>query len=308
MSTSYPISLQRSELLRRIRPRPLARLTVLHAPAGFGKSTLLLQLRQALLNEGAVVALLALEPADNDVSRFLNRLQSQLGGDAATPEALLQRLERQDGPVALLLDDTEHLQDASVLALLRELLDRLPSEGQLVLAGRGRHDLGLGRLRVRGELLELGVDALRFSLAETEAYFAAQPSLELQPDGAARIHRKTEGWPAGVAMSTAVLQRLPAGNDFMQQLCASDQALDSYLREAVLDQLHPQTQQLLLRTSLLRRIDPGLCELMLPGCDVQRILDDLSGDGFLVTPQETASSTTWRMHGLFAEVLRNRLV
>ena len=186
MSTSYPISLQRSELLRRIRPRPLARLTVLHAPAGFGKSTLLLQLRQALLNEGAVVALLALEPADNDVSRFLNRLQSQLGGDAATPEALLQRLERQDGPVALLLDDTEHLQDASVLALLRELLDRLPSEGQLVLAGRGRHDLGLGRLRVRGELLELGVDALRFSLAETEAYFAAQPSLELQPDGAAR--------------------------------------------------------------------------------------------------------------------------
>lgn len=309
MVMHYSPMLQRTELLQRIRPRQLMRLAVLHAPAGFGKSTLLNQLHQKLQDEGALVAHLAIEPADNDVSRFLSRLQSLLEGDAATPEALLQRIAQHEGPVALLLDDAEHLQDAGVLALLRELFERLPSEGQLVLAGRGRPDLGLGlgRLRVRGELLELALDALRFSRTETEAYLSAQPALDLPPDAVERLYRKTEGWPAGLAMAVAVLQRLPAGNDFMRQLCASDEALASYLREAVLDQLDFETQQLLLRASLLRRLEPALCDLLLPGCDARRILEDLAGEGFVVTPIESASGTSWRMNGLFAEVLRNRL-
>ncbi len=308
MVMHYTPLLQRTELLQRMRARPLARLAVLHAPAGFGKSVLLHQLSQSLQDEGALVVQLSIEPADNDVSRFLSRLQSRLDSHGATPEALLQRIAGEEGPFALLLDDAEHLQDAGVLAFLRELLERLPAEGQLVLAGRGRPDLGLGRLRVRGELLELSLDALRFTRAEAEAYLSAQPSLDLPTDGAEQLYRKTEGWAAGLAMAVGVLQRLPAGNGFMRQLCASDQALAAYLREAVLDQLDFETQQLLLRASLLRRLEPELCERLLPGCNARRILQDLAGEGFLVTSVESSAGTTSRrMHGLFAEVLRHRL-
>ncbi|SEL23142.1 LuxR family transcriptional regulator, maltose regulon positive regulatory protein [Roseateles sp. YR242] len=360
MPSPSDLLLPRPRLLARIRQRHGARLVLLRAPAGFGKSTLLGQLRQAWMAESAACVLLQLEPADNDVSRFIARLRGALddaldeaagvqtvarrGSHAAephacTPDALLQAIERCDAPLALLMDDVEHLREPGVQALLRELMARLPPEAQLVLAGRGSPELGLGRLRARGELLELELDALRFSEDETRDYLAAQPLIELPPDGVAQLHRKTEGWPAGLAMAASVLQRLPAGNDFMRQLCASDQALAAYLREAVLDQLSYEAQQLLLRASVLRWIEPALCELLLPGCDASRILQRLAADMFLVTANPglalgsapvsavsmaaalppsgaaagvgegaDAAPPVWRMHALFADVLRDRLM
>lgn len=307
--------IERLQLVERILRQRAARLTVLRAPAGFGKSTLLGQLRRALLAQGWGCAALSLETGDNDASRLVARLQQALFGgpaDGTAPEALLHRLARIEGPFALLLDDFEHLQEAAVLALLRELLERLPSQGRLLLAGRGRPDLGLGRLRARGELQEIEIDALRFSEAEARVYIAAQPLVELSEEALANLHRKTEGWPAGLAMAAAVLQRLPAGNGFMRQLCASDQALAGYLREAVLDQLSFETQQLLLRASILHRLEPALCERLLPGSDARRILAGLAGEMFIVSPvegSEGADGATGqlRMHGLFAEVLRDRL-
>ncbi|MBO9687555.1 MAG: AAA family ATPase [Mitsuaria chitosanitabida] len=362
-------TLPRDALLDRIDQRR-ARLVVLRAPPGFGKTTLLAQLRLAWARAGVACALLHLEPADNDVSRFVARLWAAVeamaneagdvsrdaladgaaggpgGGSAGgsghapgavlaaeadgadrlgerpgsstrsrSPDALLRAIAGHSTPFALLMDDAEHLREPGVLALLRELLVRLPDGARLVLSGRGTPELGLGRLRAGGDLLELELDALRFSEAETRTYIEAQPLIELPPGGVAQLHRKAEGWPAGLAMAASVLQRLPAGNDFMRQLCASDQVLAAYLREAVLDQLSYESQQLLLRASVLRVLEPGLCEQLLPGCDAGRILRKLAAEMFLITPVPEATIASdamlapaaWRMHALFADVLRDRL-
>lgn len=300
-------TLPREALLDRIARRH-ARLVVLRAPPGFGKTTLLAQLRQAWQDEGIVCALLHLEPGDNDVSRFVARLwgamEAQVESASRTPEALLRAIAEKTTPFALLMDDAEHLREPGVLELLRELLSRLPPGARLVLSGRGTPELRLGRLRAGGDLLELELDALRFSEAETRAYIEAQPLIELPPEGIVQLHRKAEGWPAGLAMAASVLQRLPTGNDFMRQLCASDQVLAAYLREAVLDQLSYESQQLLLRASVLRVLEPALCEQLLPGCDAGRILRKLAAEMFLITPMPPGA---WRMHALFADVLKDRL-
>jgi len=288
------------------------RVVVVRAPAGFGKTTAMGQMRERLETSGTATAWLGLDTADNDAARFVHRLGeavAKLAPDAPQPPApaeLMRRLATHPSPYVLFLDDFERIQDRAVIALVRELIDHLPVGGRVVIGVRTRPDLGLGRLRARGQLLDIDTEDLRFTLAETERYFQLRPHLPLSPEAVVQLHHKTEGWVAALALAAVALQRQPPGGDFIARFSGSNRTVAAYLAEAVLAQQPEATRQFLLRTSILHRLDVSLCDTLVPGADSAWVLERLEADNLFVTALP-GEDRTWRYHSLFADFLRARL-
>src|SRR5437868_8025765 len=203
--------LQRTEVCERIFNAGAARLVLLRAPAGFGKTTVMLQVRRRFEETGLPQAWLTLDRADNDVGRFLAALTASLEPlipalrklrplDGQGPDelafALIDTVTAHPAPLALFLDDFEVLQSPVVLGLVQELIEQLPRGAQLIVGSRGVPELGLGRLRARGRLLEVEPTQLRFSEAEVDGFLRQQRGLTLLPEDIRRLHRSTEGWAA----------------------------------------------------------------------------------------------------------------
>jgi LuxR family maltose regulon positive regulatory protein len=211
-----------------------ARVVLVRAPAGFGKTTALLQSRERLQARGVSVGWLTLDAADNDPSRFLTCLAQAIdemtghgaaGGrgdddsshaDPPSALAVVENLASQAHPFALVLDDFECIQEPAVLGLVRQIIDHLPRGGQLLIGSRSLPSLSLGRLRARGQLLEIDTDSLRFSLAETIEFLSGRRNLLLPLDDLSRLHRKTEagslpcGWPRWRSRTARVANSSPA--------------------------------------------------------------------------------------------------
>ena len=311
------------------------KLVLVRAPAGFGKTTAMVQARERMAERGMDTAWLTLDRADNDVPRFLACLRQALAqfvvdlAPGASPLVLMDTLGRHGAPFALFLDDFELITDPAVLGLLREIIDHLPRRGQLVLGSRSLPDLGLGRLRAAGQLLEIDTEHLRFSLAETQRFFAlrqtgGQPgaaAAELQhhlPD----LHRKTEGWIAALWLASMALDDLHARHGsvagFVTQFSGSNRAVADFLAEDVLDRQSPEIRDFLLRTSLLRHLNAPLCQALNPRSDSRRILEQLDAANLFITPIDNAEpdpaqprqtpEREWRYHSLFADFLRAQLL
>jgi len=318
------------------------KLVLVRAPAGFGKTTAMVQARERLAAQGVATAWLTLERTDNDVPRFLACLHqavAQIVGDALASEApldVVDALARHGAPFALFLDDFELITEPAVLSLVREVIDHLPRRGQLVLGSRSLPDLGLGRLRATGGLLEIDTEDLRFSLEETQRFFAlrqapaagagatpASAAPELQPHLLAHLgdlHRKTEGWIAALWLASmaldAVIARQGSVADFIAQFSGSNRAVADFLAEDVLARQAPEIRDFLLRTSLLRQFNAPLCQALNPRSDSRRILAQLDAANLFITPIGSGggAGTTppddereWRYHSLFADFLRAQL-
>jgi LuxR family maltose regulon positive regulatory protein len=311
-----------------------AKLVLVRAPAGFGKTTAMVQARAQRVAQGVDTAWLTLDRADNDVPRFLGGLHQavrQIVVDApasAAPLDLVAALASHGAPFVLFFDDFERITEPAVLSLVRELINQLPRSGQLVLGSRSLPDLGLGRLRAAGALLEIDTEHLRFSLQETEQLFArltpptaaaaaaaaaAVPALAAMPAPLAdtadaptplqrhlpALHRKTEGWVAALWLASmaleAVLARRGSVADFIAQFSGSDRAVADYLAEDVLARQTPDVRDFLLRTSILRQLNAPLAQAVSPRQDAQRILAQLdAGSLFLIPlqPGGPAAATT----------------
>ncbi len=311
------------------------KLVLVRAPAGFGKTTAMVQARERMADHGLDTAWLTLDRADNDVPRFLACLHQALAQfvvdlpAGAAPLTLMDTLGRHGAPFAIFLDDFELITDPAVLGLLREIIDHLPRRGQLVLGSRSLPDLGLGRLRAAGQLLEIDTEHLRFSLAETQQFFAlrqtgGQPgaaTADLQrhlPD----LHRKTEGWIAALWLASMALDDLHARHGsvagFVAQFSGSNRAVAEFLAEDVLDRQSPEIRGFLLRTSLLRHLNAPLCQALNPRSDSRRILEQLDAANLFITPIASADpdpaqprqapEREWRYHSLFADFLRAQLL
>jgi len=185
--------------------RSEGQLVLVHAPAGFGKSTAMMQARERLEELGVATAWLTLDRADNDVSRFLNCLDlavRQLGRMTHTASAgadMVQALTRIETPFALFLDEFEAIHEAALLAIVREIAHHLPRHGHLVIGSRSLPQLGLARLRVRGQLTHIDAERLRFNLQDTTHFFAQRPHPhKLTADQLFQLHEKTEGWVAAL--------------------------------------------------------------------------------------------------------------
>jgi LuxR family maltose regulon positive regulatory protein len=300
------------------------KLVLLRAPAGFGKSTVMLQCLERLKASGMATAWLTIDHADNDASRFLAGLERAAGalsdGDedeprAAAPDAgtvgdvalrVIARIARHDRPFALFLDDFEAVHEPGVLALLREVIEHLPPQGRLVIGSRSIPDLRLGRLRARGQLLEIDAARLRFSLDETAAFFTARRAEPLAFDDLARLHAKTEGWVAALWLASAAIERSPSPGDFIERFSGTEQSVSEYLAEDVLARQSPQARDFLLRTSILRHLEASLCDALVPGVDSRQMLGELAAADVLLVPMGMPG-TTYRYHSLFARFLQDQL-
>ncbi|HET7157153.1 MAG TPA: hypothetical protein VFI87_17480 [Hyphomicrobiaceae bacterium] len=282
---------------------------VVSAPAGFGKTTAMLQAQTNLEKRGLSTVWLTLDRADNDMSRFMNGLNEALtrlgiGGDGTDA---VSALARTDASFALFLDEFETVREGAVLGLVREIVEHLPRGGHLIIGSRGSPQLGLARLRVRGLLVEVGAQQLRFSLEETRTFFERRPRPKrLSVEQLSRLHQKTEGWVAALWLSSMVLDHAIDLDDFIERFSGSDRGGAEYLAEDVLAHQSPVIQQFLLRTSLLRELDASVCAALNPRVDCAAMLEQLNTDHLFLTPV-SGSQRTWRYHSLFATYLRARL-
>lgn len=313
----------RPRLLERLRPTE-HRLTVLAAPAGWGKTSLLAQWYATMPGE---VAWLALEAADDDPVLFWSYLIAALrtrapgigeralaalgAGERALREAgvpslvneLLERPER----LVLVLDDYHVITAPAVHESLALLLDHLPPHVHLVVAARGDPLLPLGRLRAAGELSELRTDELALTDAEVAAVLARVPGLDLSDADAQRLARRTEGWPTGLSLAAASLAG--RGGDtaaFIEEFTGTDRYVLDYLCREVINQLPADECAFLLRTSVLDRLNPALCTAVTGRSDAAAVLDRFDRAGVFLMALDPGRRW-YRHHRLFGELLRHEL-
>lgn len=301
---------RRSGVAERLARAGSVKLILVRAPAGFGKTTAMVQLRELMDARGVATAWLTLDRADSDFPRFLaglNAAVGQLGLErcGGGDQGVLEQMAAEDSPFALFLDDFEVIREGGVMGLVRELIKNLPRNGQLIIGSRSLPDLGLGRLRARGQLLELDTEVLRFSPTEAAEFFklrGADMSLELL-DWA---HGKTEGWVAALWLLSLALQRHGARSDIVSRMSLSERDVADYLTEEVLSQQEPPVRDFLLRTSVLRHLSAPACRALLPNVDCAEMLRTLERGNVFLIPVED-SPDLYRYHSLFADFLRNQL-
>ena len=302
---------------------------VLSAPAGFGKTTLLsdwLATRPAARVGRRSTAWLALDVGDNDLVTFwtyvitaLRTAVPEVGASElallASPRApaiqrvlttLLNNLSAVDDDIVLVLDDY-HLVDArEVQDSMTFLLDHLPPQLHLVLAGRSDPTLPLARLRARGELVEIRAADLRFTPDEAAAYLTETMRLQLTANDIAALEQRTEGWIAALQLAALSMQGRDDATSFIAGFAGDDRYIVDYLAEEVLERLPQQVRAFLLRTCVLDRFSGSLCDAVTEEEGGRAVLQSLDRRNlFLVALDDRRQ--WYRYHHLFADVLRARL-
>lgn len=303
------------------------RLALIRAPAGFGKTTVMQECRQRFSVLAIPAVWVTLDRADNDAARFLRVLQAAfcplLGMDCmelSSPSAeampsdigaaalrLFDRLRAYADPFVVLLDDFEVIHESGVYALVREFIDMLPRQAQLVIGSRSSPDLRLGRLRAQGDLLEIDAAQLRFTLSETVRFLGSRAQASLTERDVERLHTKTEGWVAALWLAVLALERSSAPSEFIDRFSGTDRAVADYLAEEVLARQSPRVRAFLLQSSVLKELDPDICDFVLERSDSAELLDTLEHANTLLV-RVGEGLPTYRYHSMFATFLQQQLM
>jgi len=343
--TPRPDFVPRSHLVRRLDDglRLGRRLTLISAPAGFGKTTLLSEWVAGLERS---VAWLSFDGSDSDPRRaaaYLTAALRALPGARSLPapigESLLTAVSTQFDPhrgivlieemmgglinemaalppFVLVFDDYHLIENSDTHEGVAFLLDHLPATAHLVIASRSEPPLPIARLRARGQLTELTAADLRFTLGEATELLGRSASLDLTTEDVARLEARTEGWIAGLQMAALALQgrlvsREPASprggaSAFIADFTGDDRYVMDYLVEEVLRRQPEAVQMFLLQTSLLERLSAPLCDAVMAQTGSQAMLEALERNNLFIFPLDNRREW-YRYHHLFAELLRHRL-
>jgi LuxR family maltose regulon positive regulatory protein len=314
-----------------VRPRLADRLAQAHggeltlvcAPAGFGKTALLADWAR---RDPRPVAWLSLDDADNDPTRFwrhaaaaldgvrpgvAHHVAALLGGLQPTSfQAVVTTLVNELAGVAeeavLVLDDYHLIQAPQVHQSLEFLLEHLPAQVRLVLASRADPPLPLARLRARGLLSELRERDLRFTPQEAAELLRTAVGPELPVAAVAVLAARTEGWVAGLQLAALSLQGRTDVAAFVAGFSGSHRYVLDYLAEEVLDRQPQPLRGFLLETSVLERLCGPLCEAVTGRADSQALLEQVERANLFLLPLDEVRGW-WRYHHLFADLLRARL-
>ena len=300
------------------------KLTVIHAPAGWGKTTLMLQLLQRFAANGRAVGWLTVDQADNDVGRFLECLAEVIRSirdssedpkvaavspameNDLTPATVLDSFIDRATPFAVFIDDFELIHNQEVLATVHRLLDQMMPEQLLVLGTRSVPNLGVSRLRVQGQLLEVGAEDLRFGWEETLQFVRRDKTLNLDDAQMASLQKYTEGWAAALQLSMLLLKHSQNKDDVLRSISGNLPHLADYLWEETVSRQDADTQQFLLRTSILDRFSASLCDSVSGFRNSGDILLQLERSNLFLARLDEGRQW-YRYHRLFAEFLRGRL-
>ena len=304
-------------------------LTLVSAPAGFGKTTLLSAWVRTLSASNFGVAWVSLDEADNDPARFwsyvltaLERVRPGNYGDLAAyvraeaqpslptvTTACLNRLMQEPEPLILVLDDYHLLTDEALHASLAAFIEHLPPQVRVILSTRADPPLPLTRLRGRGQLLEVRADQLRATPQEARAFLGEVMHIKLPEQELAAIEERTEGWLVGLQLVGLSLQGRRSSapsRDLLAEVSGQQGYILDYLTEEVLSRQEPSVQRFLLHTSVLERLTAPLCDALLGRGDSQQVLEALQRANLFVVPLD-GQRRWYRYHALFAEALRARL-
>src|SRR5437868_2717457 len=321
-----PQLVHRPRLIQRLQQSLQRPLTLLSAPAGFGKSTLL---ADWLASCAIPVVWLSLEPSDNEPIRFLSSLIAALQTCDPQLETRLQALLHplhspsleamlavllnepavqviEQHHLVLVLEDYQVITAASIHHALSFLLDHLPPEVHLVLATRKAPPLPLARLRGQNALVELRAADLQFTQEETATYLVEVMGLPLSAEQSALLQARTEGWITGLHLAALSLldHDDPAG--FIAAFSGSHRYVVDYLLEEVLSRQPSDSQDFLLQTSILERLSAPLCDAVCATNESQAQLDFLEHANLFLTSLDDERQW-YRYHHLFVQVLRQCL-
>ena len=318
----------RPRLVEMVDRASKASLTVVSAPAGFGKTTLLAAMAAARTrgqDERPAIAWVSLDERDRDAPRFwsyvLRALEKVSPGSAAAASALLEggdptesvlvslvnELSVRPGELTLVLDDYHLVDEGEISAGVWFLLDHLPPQLHLIVSTRADPSLPLARLRARGELVELRANDLRFNGAEAAAYLNEVQGLDLAADDVSALEARTEGWIAALQLAALSLRHHSERASFISGFAGDDRFVVDYLADEVLDQQPPELRRFLLDTSVLERMTGPLCDAVAQRRGSSAVLESLERRNLLTFALD-AHRRWYRYHQLFADVLRSRLL
>jgi LuxR family maltose regulon positive regulatory protein len=320
-----PNVVSRPHLLKRLNEGLYRKLTLISAPAGFGKTTLLSAWVDTLDRQ---VTWLSLDEGDSDPARFLTYLvaalqtiaptigagvlgvlqSSQLPPIGSLLPALLNEITTIPDHFILVLEDYHVIETKAVDEALTFLVEHLPPQMHLVITTREDPLAPLARLRARSQLTEVRATDLRFTPAEAAAFLTQVMGLSLSAEDIAALERRTEGWIAGLQLAALSLQGHEDATRFIRTFTGSHQYVVDYLLEEVLGRQPEHFQTFLLRTSILDRLCGPLCDAVLldTSASGQAILESLERANLFLVPLDN-ERRWYRYHQLFAELLRQRL-
>ena len=301
-----------------------AKLCLVDAPAGFGKTTLLAQWRAAA--GGRQVAWVSLDEGDDDPTRFwvyvveaLRTVEPGVGASALAalgrPSAdlyrmvlpgLLNELSRAELPLFLVLDDYHLITNPTCHQTLTFFLDHVPADVHVVLSGRSDPPLPLARMRARGELAEIRVADLQFTDEEALALLDGPMGLQLGTGDAQRLAERTEGWAAGLVLAGLSLRGRQDPSAFIASFHGDNRHVADYLSAEVLARQPDTIRRFLLGTSVLERLSGPLCDAVLEAEGSARLLEELERSNLFLVPLDDRREW-YRYHHLFAELLRVEL-
>jgi LuxR family maltose regulon positive regulatory protein len=337
-----PNRVDRPRLIARLDEAMLQPLTLICAPPGFGKTTLL---SEWIPRSEKCVAWLSLDETDNDPARFwayfigaIRTLDSRLGEHALS---LLRAAQRQLPPIesiltallndiaafpddfALVLDDYHVIETRAIHDALNFLIDHLSRQMHVILSSRIDPPLPLARLRARNQLAEIRSADLRFTPDEAAVFLNQVMGLSLSADGVAALEARTEGWIAGLQLAALAMRDRDDVTGFIASFTGSHRYIVSYLVEEVLNRQPESVQMFLLHTSILDRMTASLCDAVLERDKGDGVRDEEGRPNFILHPSSVIldyleqsnlflvpldDERGWyRYHHLFGEVLRGRL-
>ncbi|MCB8950083.1 MAG: LuxR family transcriptional regulator [Ardenticatenaceae bacterium] len=325
-----PFLVTRPRLIETLNQGLNGKLTLISAPAGFGKTTLISSWIDALQTEKAApspiqIAWLSLDENDSELARFLayviaalQRVDPHMGESAlpllqASPlpvssvlTTLLNDIAQQPDALMLVLDDYHAVDSRPIDEALTFLLDNLPPQLHVAITSREDPNLPLARLRVRGLLTELRAVDLRFTVAETAVFLQQVMGLNLTENQIAALEARTEGWIAGLQMAALSMRGQADVSGFIQSFTGSHRFVLDYLLEEVLHQQPEHVQEFLLKTAVLNQLTGSLCDALTGDDDGQEMLEALDRANLFLVPLDN-ERRWYRYHHLFAELLQQRL-
>ncbi len=318
--------ISRPRLMRALELAAGTKLTLIQAPAGYGKTCLLQQWREHLVANAATVAWFTADHADQDPNAFFSYVVHALEEAGHPVDARIRNILRNESywsweglaielansfigvhaPIYIIIDDAQYLKNSPALECLRFLLENTPAEAHFVIASREDLGIPLGRPRALGQVYELHASDLQFITSEATSYLSKAGHTDLSEQQIALLEARTEGWIVGLKLLSMALHWDPQLALDMQTLSGERRQIADFFAEDVLRRQPRQLQEFLLRTSVLDRFCPALCDAVTESTSSRELLDQCDADGlFLISLDQTR--TWYRYHQLFAEYLRRQL-